>query len=267
MSSVILEIENGIADLRLNRPDAYNALDKSMIDGLLEAGAEIRAREEVRVVVLSGSGRGFCSGLDMSNFGDMVSGDLTADSAAVAYDELSEAGANRVQQLGWQWREMSVPVIAALHGAALGGGLNLALGADMRIAAPDVKLGFVEITWGLLPDMSATQSLRRIMPLDRIMELVLSGRRLTGHEALEYGIVTRLSETPFETAMELAGQIAGRNPDAVRRGKQLLIQSALVSVREGLIAESTASRQLLGTPNQLEAVMATLEGRRAKFPL
>ena len=195
----------------------------------------------------------------------MLGGELTADNVEGAYDDLSAAGANRAQQLGWQWQEIDVPVIAAVHGAALGGGLNIALGADMRIVAPDAKLGFVEITWGLLPDMSATQSLRHLMTLDRMKELVLSGRRLSGEEALEYGLVTRLSDTPYETARELAVAIASHNPDAVRRGKRLLNEASLGSVRDGLIAESNASREMLGTPNQLEAVMARLEKREPEF--
>jgi enoyl-CoA hydratase/carnithine racemase len=170
-----------------------------------------------------------------------------------------------VQQLGWQWQEMDIPVIAALHGAAMGGGLNLALGADIRIAATTAKFGFVEITWGLLPDMSATQALHRIMPLDRIKELVLSGRRFTADEALSYGLVTRLSEDPLAEALELAQTIASRNPDAVTRGKRLLNGLAHMSVRDGLIAESNASREMLGTKNQLESVMSTMEGRRPEY--
>jgi enoyl-CoA hydratase/carnithine racemase len=263
--TVLLEVTEGVADVRLNRPEAYNSLNGAMIDALLAVVETIRSRTDIQVVVLSGQGKGFCSGLDMSNFGDMVSGDLTADTAASAYDELSEAGANRVQQLGWQWQELDLPVIAAIHGAAMGGGLNLALGADIRIAAPDAKFGFVEISWGLLPDMSATQSLRRLMPLDRVKELVLSGRRLNGEEALAYGLVTRLSPTPLEAALELGRLMATRNPDALRRGKRLLNNSALVSVRQGLLEESTASRELLGTANQLEAVMSTLEKRAPKY--
>ena len=255
----------GVAEVRLNRPEKRNAVGREIIDGLLGALERIAADPAVRCVVLSGEGKAFCAGLDTGSFGDMLSGDLTADSAASAYAELDAAGANRVQRLGWGWQQLPVPVIAAVHGAAMGGGLNIALGADIRVVAPDAKLGFVEISYGLLPDMSATQSLRHILPLDRIKELVLTGRRFTGAEALAYGLATLLSETPRETALEMAATIAGRNPDAVRAAKRLLNAAPFNSTRDGLVAESDCSRTLMGTPNQLEAVMASLEGRDPKF--
>ena len=154
--AVIFEQYGGVVELRLNRPDKRNAVDGEIMDGLLAALAQIKADNNARVVVLSGEGKGFCAGLDMASFGDMVSGDLTADSAASAYDDLSPSGANRVQQLGWGLQELEIPVIAAVHGGAMGGGLNLALGADIRVMAPDAKLGFVEITFiGLVVDMKS----------------------------------------------------------------------------------------------------------------
>jgi enoyl-CoA hydratase/carnithine racemase len=263
--AVTLTIADGIADLRLNRPDKMNAVDGNIMTGLREAVAIIEADKSARVVVLSGNGKAFCSGLDFSNFGDMLSGDLTADSVADAYDELSPAGANQAQMLGWAWQELSLPVIAALHGAAMGGGLNLALGADIRIVHPQTKMGFVEITFGLLPDMSATQSLRRLAALDRIKELIFTGRKFSGEQALAYGLATELSDDPLTDALAMAATIARRNPDAIGKAKQMLNNSALVSVREGLLEESNCSRQLMGTANQLEAVMSTFEKRDPLF--
>ena len=233
--------------------------------GLKAAAGAIAGDPAVRVVVLSGEGAGFCAGLDFSSFGDMLSGDLTADSVAAAYEELSPAGANSAQQLGWMWQELPVPVIAAVHGAALGCGLNIALGADIRIVHPDTKMGFVEINFGLLPDMSASQSLRRLASLDRIKELIFTGRRFSGQDAMAYGLATELSDTPLQSALQMATQIARRNPDAVRKAKHMLNQSALVSVRDGLVAESECSRALMGTANQLEAVMAGFENREPVF--
>jgi enoyl-CoA hydratase/carnithine racemase len=195
----------------------------------------------------------------------MLSGDLNADSAAAAYDDLSQAGANYAQQIGWGWQELPIPVIAAVHGAALGGGLNMALGADIRIVHPETKMGFVEISFGLLPDMSATQSMRRLAALDRIKELVFTGRKFSGRQALEYGLATELSEDPLADALAMAATIARRNPDALRRAKLMLNNSALVSVREGLIEESDCSRQMIGSANQLEAVMSTFEKREPSF--
>ena len=263
--AVSYRLEQGIADVRLNRPDKMNAVDEGIMTGLKVVAKAIADDPRVRVVVLSGEGGAFCSGLDFSSFSAMLSGELSADSVADAYEELSPAGANSAQQLGWMWQELSVPVIAAVHGAAMGGGLNIALGADIRIVHPDTKLGFVEINFGLLPDMSASQSLRRLAALDRIKELIFTGRRFSGRDAMDYGLATELSDTPLETALQMAAQIARRNPDAVRKAKHMLNQSALVTVREGLVAESDCSRTLMGKANQLEAVMASFEKREPSF--
>jgi enoyl-CoA hydratase/carnithine racemase len=263
--AVIVESNEGVVHVRLNRPDKRNAIGSEIIDGLLAALDTIRADNCARAVVLSGEGKGFCAGLDMANFGSMLDGDLNADSAAEAYDELSPAGANRVQQLGWGWQELPVPVIAAVHGAAMGGGLNLAMGADIRVVAPDAKLGFVEISFGLLPDMSATQSLRHLARLDRIKELIFTGRRFTGVEAYEYGLATLLSDNPRQDALAMAQTIATRNPDAIRAAKKLLNDSMFSSTHDGLVAESNCSRELLGTPNQIEAIMSGFESRAPNF--
>lgn len=263
--AVKIQIINGVADVRINRPDKRNAVDSAVMEGLLAAVEQLKADKSVRAVVLSGEGKSFCAGLDMSSFSDMVSGELTADGVASAYDERSSAGANRAQQLGWSWQELEVPVIAAVHGGALGGGLNIALGADIRIMAPDAKLGFVEITFGLLPDLSATQSLRHLAQLDRIKELILTGRKFTGQQAYEYGLATILSDTPREDALALAQTIANRNPDAVRAAKKLLNRAMNSTVRDGLIAESDCSRALMGTPNQIEAIMSGFENREPAF--
>ena len=263
--AVIIEKTAGVVDLRLNRPAKRNAVDSDIMNGLLGAIEQIKTDKTARVVVLSGEGKGFCAGLDMASFGAMVSGDLTAGNAASAYDDLSPAGANRVQQLGWAWQELQIPVIAAIHGGAMGGGLNIALGADIRVVAPDATLGFVEITFGLLPDMSATQSLRHIARLDRIKELILTGRKFTGSEAFEYGLATVLSDNPREAALAMARTIASRNPDAIRAAKKMLNESMFCSTRDGLLAESNRSRELMGTANQLEAIMSGFEKREPNF--
>lgn len=263
--AVLVEASDGVISVTLNRPEKRNAIDSEIIDGLIAVQQQLKDDSTARVVVLAGAGDCFCAGLDMANMADMVSGDLTAGSAAQAYDELSPAGANRVQQLGWGWQELSIPVIAAVTGAAMGGGLNLALGADIRVVAPDAKLGFVEIRFGLLPDMSATQSLRHLAGLERAKELILTGRRFTGIQAYEYGLAAIVVENPREEALAIARTIAGHNPDAVRAGKKLLNDSVFSSTRAGLLAESNCSRELLGTTNQIEAVMSTLERRPADF--
>ncbi len=263
--AVLVEFDAGVATVTINRPEKRNAIDGDVIDGLLGAQKAIRENSTVRVVVLTGAGDAFCAGLDMANMGDMVSGDLTAESASEAYDELSPAGANRVQQLGWGWQELPIPVIAAVQGAAMGGGLNVAMGADIRVVAPDARLGFVEISFGLLPDMAATQSLRHLVGLERAKELILTGRKFTGTQAYEYGLASVLTDSPKQEAQNLARTIAGRNPDAVRAGKKLLNDAVFSSTYDGLIAESNCSRELLGTPNQIEAIMSTFERREGSF--
>jgi len=268
MSSVIeVTINNHVAHLQLNRPDAHNAIDGAIMNGLLDFARQMMDPGEIRAVVISGKGKSFCAGIDMNSFAEMASGELNSEREDVtaAMADLSPAGANRAQQLGWLWQEVPVPVIAAIQGVSLGGGLNLALGADIRLAHPQASLGLVEITWGLLPDMSATQSLRRLTSLDRAKELAMTGRRFSGEQALAYGLATEITTTPVEDALALAEQIANRNPDAVRAVKQVLNQSALVSVADGLQQEAAASQGILGSSNQVEAVSAKFEGRSPSF--
>ncbi|MEH6587434.1 MAG: crotonase/enoyl-CoA hydratase family protein [Halioglobus sp.] len=268
MSNAIeITISNHVAHLQLNRPEAHNAIDGPVMNGLLDFARKMMDPGEVRVIVISGKGKSFCAGLDMSSFAEMAGGDLNSEreDVAEAMADLSPAGANRAQQIGWLWQEVPVPVIAAIHGVSLGGGLNLALGADIRLVHPQASLGLVEITWGLLPDMSATQSLRRLTSLDRAKELAMTGRRFSGEQALEYGLATEITTTPIEDALALAEQIVNRNPDAVRAIKQVLNQSALIGVAQGLQQEAAASQGILGSTNQVEAISAKFEGRSPNF--
>ncbi len=269
MSGVLVEITEGVADVRLNRPEKINAIDAGIFEGILDAGRQIAHDPTVRAVVLSGEGRGFCSGLDTASLGEMASGDLTADDDSVqaAADERSPSGANRAQSVAWIWQEVPQPVIAAVHGAAFGGGLNLALGADIRLIHPDARLAFVEATWGLVPDMSATQSLRNLVRLDVAKELVLTGREVSGAEAVEIGLGTRLSDDPLADAMAMATTMTGHSPDAMRAVKALLNDSRRLELSAGLAREFDYSGSLMGTPNQIEAVLARLEGRPAVYEI
>jgi enoyl-CoA hydratase/carnithine racemase len=264
---VLCNLMNGVAHVRLNRPEKKNALDESLFRGIVETAEQIREDRTIRAVVLSGEGDSFCSGIDLSNFGDMASGELSADSDSVreAAQLLSPGGANRAQQLAWLWHELPVPVIAAVSGVAYGGGVHIALGADIRIVSPDARIAFAEVTWGLVPDMSASQALRRLVPLDVAKRLILTGEVISGTRAVELNLCTEVSDDPVATALELARTIASRSPDAVRAAKQLLNESALVSVREGLANEFNASAQLMGTKNQIEAVVAKLQRRAPQF--
>jgi enoyl-CoA hydratase/carnithine racemase len=261
--TISLEIVEHIADIRLNRPEKRNAINLELMLSLISAAKQLKANKELRAIVLSGNGEAFCAGMDFGIFTDMLSGEITADSTG--FEDLGEQGANKGQQMGWLWQEIPVPVIAAVHGAALGAGLNIALGADIRIVTPDAKLGFLEINWGFLPDTSATQSLRHLANLDRIKEIIFTGRFFSGQEAYEYGLATELSVSPHERALEMATTIAGQNPDAIRRAKDMLNKLPFLSVEEGLALEAEHCRSLLGSPNQLEAAAARFEKRAPRF--
>jgi enoyl-CoA hydratase/carnithine racemase len=267
-------VTDGVADVRLNRPDKLNALDLAMFDALVETGEAIKADRSVRAVVLSGEGRGFCAGLDFASFQAMAGsgtdgpqGDDAPLGGPVADLGRRDPGriTNRSQQAVYVWTEMAAPVIAAVHGPALGGGMQLALGADIRIVAPDAKLSVLEIRWGLVPDMTGTQMLPRLVGLDVAKELTFTGRMVSGEDAVRLGLATRVSEHPLDDALALAREIAGRSPDAVRGAKALLNLAGLVSLEEGFIAESRTIGPLIGSPNQVEAVMAYFEKRDPVF--
>ena len=271
---VTCTVVDGVADVRLNRPEKLNALDAGMFAALVEVGESLKADPAVRAVVLSGEGRAFCAGLDFGSFqamagqaqqgeerkaegrGDRAVSDLTRREGRIT---------NRGQQAVYVWTEMPAPVIAAVHGHALGGGIQLALGADIRIVAPDARLSVLEIRWGLVPDMTGTQMLPRLVGLDVAKELTLTGRMVTGTEAVEIGLATRLSNEPREDALALAADIAGKSPDAVKGAKALLNLAGLVSLEQGFKAEERSIRGLIGTPNQAEAIRAYFEGRPARF--
>ena len=261
---VRVSLEDGIADVRLNRPDKLNALDLPMFEALSETGKQLAADRQLRAVVLSGEGRGFCAGLDFSSFRAM-SGDAEQPQGPSLLDRDGASPANFAQQAAWVWVDLPVPVIAAVHGVAFGGGLQIALGADIRFVAPDARLSVLEIKWGLVPDMSGTQTLRRLTRLDVAKELAFTGRVLSGGEAVELGLATHVSDQPREAAFELAREIATRSPDAVRAAKRLFNASGLVSNEEGLRLEEKLQRSVIGRPNQIEAVRSNLEKRPAKF--
>ncbi len=257
-----LEIVNGVADVRLARPDKMNALDDAMFSALIETGERLKTEAGVRAVVLSGEGRSFCAGLDTSNFAGMASGG-TRDS--LVSTPRTPGGANRAQQAVMVWREVPVPVIAAVHGVAFGGGFQVALGADLRFVAPDARLSVMEIKWGLVPDMAGVVLLRGLLRDDQFRDLTYSGRIFDGEEALALGIATRVTADPRAEALAYAADIAAKNPHAIRAAKRLLNLPAEATVAEILLAESVEQTALIGSPNQVEAVMANLEKRPPRF--
>ncbi len=252
---VTIGVEDGVADVRLARPDKLNALDPAMFAALIDAIARLEQEPGLRAVVLSGEGRGFCAGLDMAS---MASGGSGMDLA-----KRTHGLANTFQQVAWGWRTLPVPVIAAMHGMAFGGGLQIASGADVRIAAPGTRLSVMEIKWGIVPDMAGFVLWRGCVRDDTLREFAYTAREFTAEEGQALGFVTRIAGDPHAEAMALARAIAGRNPHAIRAAKRLAnLEGDAAAI---LAAESVEQAGLLRTPNQIEAVMANMQNRPPLF--
>lgn len=252
----------GVADVRLARPDKLNALDAAMFAAISAAIERLEGEPGLRAVVLSGEGRGFCAGLDMASFAGIASGEM---SAMRDLAKRTRGLANDFQHVAWGWRTLPVPVIAALHGVAFGGGLQIALGADIRVAAPDTRLAVREIAWGLVPDMAGIALLRGLVRDDVARELCFSGREVRGAEAVALGLATRVADDPRGAALALADEIAGQSPDAVRAAKRLLNTARDGDAEQILIEEAREQGALIGSPNQIEAVMAGMAKRAPRF--
>jgi len=262
---VTVTIERGVADVRLVRAEKRNALDRRMFQAIIEAGEGIASDPSVRAVVLSGDGKAFCAGLDTSLFGQMAERSDTGGSGGAG--GAGASGAIRVEavQAVRVWVDMAAPVIAAVHGVAIGGGFQLALGADLRVAAPDAQLGVFEIKWGIVPDMCGTQLLPRLVGPDVAKDLMFTGRVVTGRDAHALGLVTRLSDDPRTDALAVAHEIASRNPDAIKVMKRLVDASWTFSFDDGVREERDQTEGMIGSKNQLEAVLANLEQRAGRF--
>lgn len=252
-------VTDHIATVTLSRPEKHNALDQAMFEALSAAAEQVATAQGVRAVVLHGAGPSFCSGLDL---GSLMAAEHGLDGLL---EELAGEVPNRFQRVAYDWVTLPVPVIAAVHGNCLGGGLQIALAADIRIAASDARLSVMEVKWGLVPDMSLTQTLPRLVGIDVAKDLTLTGRALTGGEALALGVVTRVAADPLAAAQRLAAEIAGKSPDAVRGAKRLLDQAWNRPAAEGLALEAEIQRGLIGSPNQLAAVTAGLSKQPGQF--
>jgi enoyl-CoA hydratase/carnithine racemase len=255
---VTIDLDQGVADVRLNRPDKLNALDPAMFAGIEAALARLRATPGLRAVVLSGAGRAFCAGLDMQS---MAAGGA---SAGMDLRARTHGPANIFQHVAWGWRELPVPVIAAVHGLAFGGGLQIMSGADIRIVRADARLAIMEAKWGLVPDMAGIALWRTLVRDDVLRELTYTAREFSGADALGYGLATRLADDPHAAAMALAREIAGRSPDAVRAAKRLFAVAA-GDPAPALLAESVEQAGVIRTPNQIEAVTANMAKRPPAF--
>lgn len=259
---VTVTVADHVATVTMIRGDKHNALDAWMFTGLRDAIAQVAADSDVRAVVLHGEGKSFCSGLDVASF---MGGD-----SPISMDQLVDRGdglTNLAQQVAVGWiTDVPVPVIAAIHGNCFGGGMQIALGADIRIAAPDAKLSIMEIKWGLVPDMGITQTLPRLMPIDRAKELTYTGAQVSGEEAAALGLVTRTAADPLAAAQELAATIASKSPSAIQHGKTLYDRTWLSDdTASALVLETDLQVELIGSKNQLAAVTAAFTKQPGVF--
>lgn len=260
----ITMLEDGIADVRLIRTDKMNALDPAMFKGLTEAIDILKETPGLRVVVVSGEGRAFCAGLDLSNFGSS-SKQKDGENSTRGLSPRTKGISNDPQYVAYGWREIPVPVIAAAHGVAFGGGLQLLSGADIKFIHPDTRCAVMEMKWGLVPDMAGYPLWRENVRGDILRELTYTNREFSGREAVEFGFATHVSETPQADAMDLAKTIALKNPHAIRAAKRLFDVQSHSSDAELLQAESVEQDKIIRKPNQVEAVKASMQKRKPAF--
>lgn len=264
---VTITVENHIADVRFNRPDKLNALDNEQIEAILSAGEELASMHHIRAIVLSGEGKGFCAGLDMGNFAASANAGPKEKSSPLAQTLVNRThgNANKYQAIVLQWRKLAPPVIAAVHGPCIGGGLQFASAADIRVIAPDAKLSIMEMRWGLIPDMGSFSTWRSFVRDDILRELTYTNRIFSGEEAKELGFATYVDSDPFAKAMAIATEIASRNPHAIQASKRLINQLPDMTEDEILMMESVEQDKIGRTPNQIEAVMAFMGKRAPNF--
>lgn len=250
---VNVEVQGGLATVTLTRADKHNGMDMPMLEAVRDAARKLRKDKRVRSVILRGDGPSFCAGLDVKS----VFGDKKA--AAAGFAALWSPVRNKFQDWSMAWREVPAPVIACIHGNCFGAGIQLALGADIRIAAPDAKISVMESKWGLIPDMGGAALLRELVPIDIAKELAMSGRILGGTEAQELGLVSHVADDPVDAAHKLAAEFESRSPDAVAAAKFLMQEAFGGGESSALAAERRWQRRLLGSRNQRIAVARNLQ--------
>ena len=257
---VTITIDGHVANVMLDRAGKFNALDLKMFGALGDAADGVRRNSAVRAVVLHGDGDNFCAGIDTSMFADP---NVRLDAALM--EPVKPSIANLFQRAAYAWRELPIPVICALRGITYGGGLQIALGADLRVAAPDTRFSIMETKWGLVPDMALSTTLRGIVAADRVKELAWSARIFGAEEALSLGIVTAIESDPLAAATAMAADYAAKSPEAIKGIKRLVNEAWQLSEVEALEMEARLQLSVIGSPNQAEAVTANLEKRPPKF--
>lgn len=257
---VNITLNQHVAEVMLDRPDKYNALDLKMFEALHEAAENLARETTLRAVVLHGAGNNFCAGIDVGVFTDP---NVKIDDALM--EPIAGSHANLFQRAAYAWRELPVPVICAIDGICYGGGLQIALGADLRYASAASRFSIMETKWGLIPDMAISTTLRHIMRPDQIKQLAMSARIFDAAEALDLGLVTAVHGEPLAAARQFASDCASRSPQAIRGIKRLVNEAWNLPEAESLALEAKLQHRIMGSPNQVEAVMANLQKREPKF--
>ena len=261
MARVSVTYENHIAHVRLTRADKMNAVDQKMIDAIIDAGQQVAA-SQARVVVLSGEGKAFCAGIDITGLSGMIGKD---PNELLMPRTHGDGTTNQWQEVAMIWSRLQVPVIAALHGATYGAGLQLALGADIRIAARDTRIAVMEMKWGIVPDMGGMVVLPKLVRGEILRKLTYTAEPVSAELAEKWGLITELSDDPLAAALALAGQIAGKSPSAIRAAKRLIATAETAGTAEDLLAESREQAELFGKPDQMEVIAAEFGKRPAVF--
>ena len=251
--------DNGVAEVRLSRPDKMNALDPAMFEAIIAAGQHLCTAPGVRAVVLSGEGKAFCAGIDITTFGD------AGKNGGQPITARTHGNTNIFQEVAFVWRRVPAPVIAAIHGVCFGGGMQIASGADIRIVHPQARMAIMEMKWGLVPDMAGYPLWRGLVRDDILRELVYTNREFSGAEAQGLGLATYIDEDPLARALAMANEIADRNPQAIRAAKRLSNAMHDEDTDALLMAESEEQGAIIRQPNQVEAVMAGMQKRKAVF--
>ncbi len=262
MTRVTTEIRDHVAHVTLTRADKMNAVDPDMAEAIVAAGEALVGNDEIRAVLLSGEGRAFCAGLDVASFGKHASGGDQTDRIV----KRTHGDSNLMQEVAMIWRKVPVPVVAAVQGVAFGAGFQLALGADVRIAAPGTKFAVMEAKWGLVPDMGGMVLMPTLMRSDVIRLMTYTAEPVAAEKGLDWGFVTEIADDPHARALEIVTLIAEKSPSATRLATSLIAQAESgASEAEVLMAESVEQAKLIGGAHQKEIVAANMAGRKPVF--
>ncbi|MFK7881687.1 crotonase/enoyl-CoA hydratase family protein [Roseobacter sp.] len=261
MTHITVEISDHIAHVKLNRPEKRNAVDQQMFEDLIAAGAQV-GQSDARVAILSGAGDSFCAGIDIGSLGQMIGQDMQA---LIMPRTHGQGTTNKWQEAAMVWHRLEIPVIAALQGAVYGAGLQIALGADIRVAHPDAKLAVMEMKWGIIPDMGGMVLLPRLVRSDVIRRMIYTATPIDAEQAERWGLVTEVADDPLATAQALAQEITQKSPKATRAAKALINMAEHELPESVLLAEARFQAELLGQPEQMEVVAAQFGKRAPKF--